>query len=150
MRNSEAAYARSKAEGEAALFEARPDAVIIRPSLLFGAGDGFFNRFAALARLLPVLPLAGADTRFQPVFVGDVAEAIARGGRRQVPGGRVYELGGPEIRTLREIVEFVLRGRPSARAVILLASQGRSGGCRAASWAFSTSDPGPHAGRIRR
>jgi len=117
-RRSEAAYARTKAEGEAALFEKRPDAVIIRPSLLFGAGDSFFNRFAALARLLPVLPLVGADTRLQPVFVGDVAEVIARAVEGSVPGGRVYELGGPEIRTLRDIVSFVLQAT-ERRAVIL-------------------------------
>ena len=91
---------------------------IIRPSLLFGAGDSFFNRFAALARLLPILPLAGAETRFQPVFVGDVAEAIARAVDGKVPGGRIYEAGGPEIRTLRDLVEFVLRAT-ERRAIVL-------------------------------
>jgi NADH dehydrogenase len=76
--------------------------------VLFGPGDGFFNRFAALARTLPVIPLAGADTRFQPVFAGDVGEAVARAVDGTVPGGRIYELGGPETRTLRELVEYVL------------------------------------------
>ncbi|NNC00745.1 complex I NDUFA9 subunit family protein, partial [Corallococcus exiguus] len=74
---SESLYARSKAEGEKALLTARPDAIIVRPSLMFGPGDSFFNRFGSLARMLPVLPLAGAETKLQPVFVGDVAEAIA-------------------------------------------------------------------------
>ena len=101
-------YGRAKAEGEAGLLRTRPDAVIVRPSLLFGPGDSFFNRFASLARALPVLPLAGADTRFQPVYAGDVAEAIAQAVEGAVPGGRVYEAGGPETRTLRELVQFVL------------------------------------------
>ncbi|HEY8383848.1 MAG TPA: complex I NDUFA9 subunit family protein [Microvirga sp.] len=105
---SESLYARSKAEGEAGLFAARPDATVFRPSVLFGPGDGFFTRFAALARTLPVLPLAGADTRFQPVYAGDVAEAIAGAVDGTVPGGRVYELGGPQVQTLRTLVEYVL------------------------------------------
>src|SRR3954452_2980288 len=105
---SESAYARSKAAGEAAVRQARADAVVFRPSVIFGPGDSFFNRFATLARLLPVLPLAGADTRFQPVFAGDVSEAIARAVDGRVAGGRVYELGGPEVKTLRELVEYVL------------------------------------------
>jgi uncharacterized protein YbjT (DUF2867 family) len=115
---SGASYARAKAAGEAAIFEKRPDAVIIRPSLLFGAGDSFFNRFAALARLLPILPLVGAETRFQPVFVGDVAEAVARSVDGRVPAGRVYEAGGPEIRTLRDLVDFVLEAT-QRRAIVL-------------------------------
>ena len=69
----------------------------MRPSLLFGPGDSFFNRFATLTRLLPVLPLAGADTRFQPVYAGDVAEAIVGAVDGKVPGGRVYEFGGPQV-----------------------------------------------------
>jgi NADH dehydrogenase len=105
---SESLYARSKAEGEAGLLTARSDATIFRPSILFGPGDGFFNRFASLARTLPVIPLAGADTRFQPVYAGDVAEAIAKAVDGTVPGGRIYELGGPAVRTLRELVEYVL------------------------------------------
>lgn len=118
--NSESAYARSKAEGEAAVLNARPDAVILRPSLLFGPGDGSFTRFAALARMLPVLPLAGADTRFQPVYAGDVAEAIARAVEGKVPGGRVYECGGPEIRTLRQMVEYVLQVTERERLIVPL------------------------------
>jgi len=118
--NSESVYARSKAQGEAGLLAARPDAVIIRPSVLFGPGDSFFNRFAALARMLPVIPLAGADTHFQPVYAGDVAEAIARAADGQVQGGRVYEAGGPEVRTLRELVAYVQQVTERRRLVASL------------------------------
>lgn len=117
---SDSLYARSKAEGEAAVLMRRPDAVIMRPSLLFGPGDSFFNRFAALARFLPVLPLAGADTRFQPVFAGDVAEAIAQAVDGEVRGGPAYELGGPEIRTLREFVSYVLQVTERRRVLLPL------------------------------
>lgn len=117
---SESLYARSKAEGEAGLFAARPDATVFRPSVLFGPGDGFFSRFAGLARSLPVMPLAGADTRFQPVYAGDVAEAVAQAVDGTVPGGRVYELGGPEIRTLRELVEYVLATTERHRPILPL------------------------------
>jgi uncharacterized protein YbjT (DUF2867 family) len=116
--NSESAYGRSKAEGEAALLNVRPDAVVLRPSLLFGPGDNSFNRFASLARMLPVLPLVGAETRFQPVYAGDVAQAIVRAVDGAVPGGRAYELGGPEIRTLRQLMEYVL-AVTERRAVIV-------------------------------
>jgi NADH dehydrogenase len=118
--NSPSGYGRSKAEGEAAVLAARPDAVVLRPSLLFGPGDSFFNRFASLARALPVLPLAGADTRFQPAYVGDVAEAVALAVDGQAPVGRVYELGGPEIRTLRELVAYVLQVTERRRWVLPL------------------------------
>jgi uncharacterized protein YbjT (DUF2867 family) len=117
---SRSLYARSKAEGEAGLFAARSDATVFRPSLLFGPGDGFFTRFAALARVLPVIPLAGADTRFQPVFAGDVAEAIARTVDGTVPVGRIYELGGPEVRTLREFVQYVLAVTERRRMLLTL------------------------------
>ncbi|MDB5589647.1 complex I NDUFA9 subunit family protein [Enterovirga sp.] len=115
---SPSVYARSKAQGEQAVLSARPDAVIVRPSLLFGQGDSFFNRFASLARALPVLPLAGADTRFQPVFVGDVAEAVAKAVDGAARGGQVYELGGPEIRTLRELVSYVLQVTERRRLLV--------------------------------
>lgn len=117
---SGSAYARSKAAGEGAVLAAAPDAVIYRPSVMFGHGDSFFNRFGALARMLPVLPLAGAETRFQPVYVGDVADAIARAVEGAVAGGRIYELGGPEVRTLREIVQYVLRATERRRAILSL------------------------------
>ena len=117
---SQSAYARSKAEGEIAVRRAREDAVVLRPSLMFGPGDSFFNRFAGLSRLLPVLPLAGAATRFQPVFAGDVAAAIARAVDGTVPGGRTYELGGPAIRTLRELVEYTLQVIERRRLIVSL------------------------------
>ncbi len=105
---SESDYARSKAEGEAAVFEARPDAVVLRPSVIFGPEDHFFNRFAAMARISPVVPLVGAGTRFQPVFVGDVAEAVAMAVDGVLRPGAVYELGGPEVKTLRQLIEGML------------------------------------------
>lgn len=117
---SESLYARSKAAGEANLLKARPNAVILRPSLMFGPGDGLFNRFASLARMLPVLPLAGADTRFQPVYAGDVAAAIVAAVDGKVPGGRVYELGGPETKTLREIVAYVCEVTERRRLILSL------------------------------
>lgn len=106
-KTSDSLYARSKALGEEAIFAALPDAIVFRPSIVFGRGDGFFTRFASLARTLPVLPIVGGDTRFQPVYVGDVAEAIARAVDGAVPGGRIYELGGPQIQTLRQLVDHV-------------------------------------------
>ncbi len=108
--DSESAYARSKAAGEAAARAAVPGAVIIRPSIVFGPEDGFFNRFASLATMLPVIPLVGGGTtRFQPVFVGDVAEVIARAVEGSIAPGKVYELGGPEVKTFEELVRIVLR-----------------------------------------
>jgi uncharacterized protein YbjT (DUF2867 family) len=102
-------YARSKAAGEAAVFETLPDSVVMRPSIQFGPGDGFFNRFAAMARMAPALPLiGGGHTRFQPVFVGDVAKAVADAVDGKVRRGTVYELGGPEVRTFRECMELIL------------------------------------------
>jgi NADH dehydrogenase len=102
-------YARTKALGEAAVRAAVPGAVIVRPSILFGPEDDFFNRFAAMARLSPVLPLVGGGhTRFQPVFVGDVAEAIAMAVDGDTQAGTTYELGGPEVKTFRQLLDFVL------------------------------------------
>ncbi len=111
-------YARTKAEGEAKVFAACPDAVVVRPSLIFGPGDGFFNRFAGLARALPVLPLAGGQSRFQPAFVGDVAEAIARAVDGTLARGRVYELGGPEVGTLEHFVRYMLKTIRRKRVVV--------------------------------
>jgi uncharacterized protein YbjT (DUF2867 family) len=105
---SKSAYARSKAAGEKAVREALPQANIVRPSIVFGPEDGFFNLFAAFARLTPVLPLIGGDARFQPVYVKDLAEGITRiieGGE----GGKVYEFGGPEKHTFRGLMEEILR-----------------------------------------
>ena len=108
--NSASAYGRSKAAGEAAVLETVPDATILRPSIVFGAEDQFFNRFAGMARVSPFLPLiGGGHTRYQPVFVGDVAEAVADTVEGKVPGGRIYELGGPEVLTFRQMMEEMLR-----------------------------------------
>ncbi|HVZ51604.1 MAG TPA: complex I NDUFA9 subunit family protein [Pseudolabrys sp.] len=107
--NSSAHYARSKAAAERLVLAAQPQAAIMRPSILFGPEDDFFNRFAALARLSPALPLiGGGETRFQPVFVGDVAQAIADAVDGQARAGTVYELGGPEVKTFKELMQFVL------------------------------------------
>ncbi len=106
---STSAYARTKAAGETAVREARPDAVILRPSIVFGPEDSFFNRFAAMARLSPALPLIGGGrTRFQPVYVGDVAEAVIAGLERPEAPGRTYELGGPQTYTFRELMQYLL------------------------------------------
>jgi uncharacterized protein YbjT (DUF2867 family) len=107
--NSPAHYARSKAAAEKLVLTAQPQAVIMRPSILFGPEDDFFNRFASLARFSPVLPLIGGGaTKFQPVFVGDVAAAIADAVDGKLKGGTTYELGGPEVRTFKELMQFVL------------------------------------------
>ena len=103
-------YARTKAAGEAAVREALPAAVILRPSIVFGPGDSFFNRFAAMTLLSPALPLiGGGHTRFQPVYVKDVAEAVVRVLERPEAAGKTYELGGPETRSFKELMELVLR-----------------------------------------
>jgi uncharacterized protein YbjT (DUF2867 family) len=103
-------YIASKGRAEEAARAEFPDAIMLRPSVVFGPGDEFFNRFAALARYLPALPLfGGGETRLQPVFAGDVALATARALGGAAEAGQTYELGGPEIMTLREAVQLVLR-----------------------------------------
>ncbi len=107
-RNGAAAYARSKAEAEDAVLAEFPEAVIVRPSIVFGPEDAFFNRFANLATMSPFLPLIGGGrTRFQPVFVGDVAEAVARAAEGRAAAGTIYEFGGPEVMTFRQILDKV-------------------------------------------
>lgn len=102
-------YARTKAEGERAVFDTIAGATVIRPSIIFGPEDHFFNQFAGLARFMPALPLVGGGhTRFQPVFVGDVAAAIADAVEGKARDATVYELGGPEIKTFRECLELML------------------------------------------
>jgi uncharacterized protein YbjT (DUF2867 family) len=102
-------YARSKAEGEAAARECFPGAVVLRPSIVFGPGDGFFNRFARMAALSPVLPLiGGGHTRFQPVFVGDVAAAIAQCVVDPSAAGQTFELGGPGVYTFEALMKLIL------------------------------------------
>jgi NADH dehydrogenase len=103
-------YAVTKAEGEQRVVENVPAAVMFRPSIMFGPEDTFFNRFAALARLSPVLPLIGGGlSRFQPVFAGDVATAIADAVDGRAKPGTIYELGGPDILSFKELMEFTLR-----------------------------------------
>jgi uncharacterized protein YbjT (DUF2867 family) len=106
---SESKYASTKALGEAAVLETIKSAVILRPSIIFGAEDGFFNKFATMARYSPALPLiGGGNTKFQPVYVGDVAEAIARSVDGALKGGKAYELGGSEVRTFKQLMEEML------------------------------------------
>lgn len=104
---SQSEYQRTKAAGEAGVLAAFPKAVILRPSIIFGNEDGFFNRFAAMSRMGPVLPVVGADTRFQPVYVDDVAQAAVLGATGRATAG-VYELGGPDVATFRELMQQML------------------------------------------
>ncbi len=108
--NAEAAsqYARTKAAGEAGVLQHMPDAVILRPSIIFGPEDQFFNRFAGMTRLGPVLPVVGAETRFQPVYVDDVAAAAAMA-IEGAAGPGVYELGGPDVMTFRGLMQLMLQ-----------------------------------------
>src|SRR5271169_582618 len=106
---SASAYARTKAAGEAAVRDAFPTVTILRPSVVFGPEDQFFNRFAAMAMMMPALPLiGGGETRFQPVYVGDVADAVIKCVEDPATAGRTYELGGPKIYTFRELLELLL------------------------------------------
>ncbi len=99
-------YGRTKAAGEAAVLEEFPDAIILRPSIVFGPEDQFFNRFAAMAQRSPMLPLiGGGKSKFQPVFVGDLATAIANAAAGQGKPGTVYEIGGPEVATFRDLLD---------------------------------------------
>ncbi len=115
--NSDSAYARSKAEGEVRVREAFPGAVILRPSIVFGPEDQFFNRFASMAMLSPVIPLVGAATRFQPVYVDDVAAAAMRAVDGQADAG-IYELGGPEVEPFRNLIQMMLQMIRRRRLVI--------------------------------
>jgi NADH dehydrogenase len=106
---SASAYAKSKAAGEEAVRAAFPEATILRPSIVFGPEDKFFNRFAAMALISPALPLiGGGHTKFQPVYVGDVADAIMAAATRADAAGKTYELGGPAIYSFRELMELLL------------------------------------------
>jgi NADH dehydrogenase len=119
--NSTSDYARSKALGEKAVKAATPDATILRPSIIFGPEDDFFNRFASLARFAPALPLiGGGHTRFQPVFAGDVAEAVVAAVEGKAKPGKTYELGGPQIFTMKDILEFVLKTIERKRVLVPL------------------------------
>jgi uncharacterized protein YbjT (DUF2867 family) len=119
--NSPSRYARSKAAGEAAVLSAVPAATIMRPSIVFGPEDQFTNRFAALARISPMLPLIGGGvTKMQPVYVGDVATAVADAVDGKARAGAVYELGGPEVLTMREIMEIILATTDRRRMLVSL------------------------------
>ena len=119
--HSSSQYARSKAHGEKLVLAATPEASIFRPSVVFGADDDFFNKFASLARFLPALPLVGGGrTRFQPVFAGDVASAIARAAVGETKPGTVYELGGPEVFTFRQLMDYVLETTSRRRMLLPL------------------------------
>jgi uncharacterized protein YbjT (DUF2867 family) len=120
-KDSDSNYGRTKALGEEAAFAAKRDAIVIRPSIVFGPEDDFFNRFASLARISPFLPLiGGGETKFQPVFVGDVAEAIAKAVEGEARGGETYELGGPEVLNFRELMELTLEQISRKRLLVPL------------------------------
>ena len=117
---SSSAYARTKAEGEAKAKAGFAGVSIVRPSVVFGPEDGFFNRFAAMARFSPALPLIGGQTKFQPVFVGDVAEAIAALIDGGVADGKTYELGGPAVKSFKELLNYVLEVTMRSRVLLPL------------------------------
>ncbi|MEF3367671.1 complex I NDUFA9 subunit family protein [Methylocystis sp. 9N] len=117
---SRSAYGRSKAEGEAAARGAIPSAIILRPSIIFGPEDDFFNRFATMARYFPVVPIVGGQTKFQPVYVGDVAEAVAAALKGRANAGETYELGGPEVKSFAELIDYVLKVTERRRRVLKL------------------------------
>jgi NADH dehydrogenase len=119
--NSPSRYARAKAAGEKAVLSATPAATIMRPSVVFGPEDQFTNRFAALARMSPMLPLIGGGlTKLQPVYVGDVATAVADAVDGKTKAGATYELGGPEVLTMREIMEIILATTERRRMLVSL------------------------------
>jgi NADH dehydrogenase len=118
---SASAYARAKADGEKAVLAALPSATIMRPSVVFGPEDQFTNRFAALAQISPVLPLIGGGlTKLQPVYVGDVATAVADAVDGKTKPGAIYELGGPEVLSMRRIMEIILSITERRRMLISL------------------------------
>jgi uncharacterized protein YbjT (DUF2867 family) len=107
--DSRSGYARAKAQAEASTLEAVPTATILRPSIMFGPEDGFFSRFARMSRLTPILPLIGGSTKFQPVHVGDVADAVAAALAKPEAQGQTYELGGPRTYTMKEMLQYITR-----------------------------------------
>ncbi|MDI6027369.1 complex I NDUFA9 subunit family protein [Corticibacterium sp. UT-5YL-CI-8] len=119
--HSESLYAQTKARAEKAVLHTLPDAVILRPSIVFGPEDSFYNRFANMARFSPVLPLiGGGETKLQPVFVGDVAEAVVRSVQGKLEAGKTYELGGPDVMTFRECLEQMLEITGRKRLLVAL------------------------------
>jgi len=118
---SHSSYARTKAAAEKTVFEHVPQAVVFRPSIAFGPEDDFFNKFAAMARISPALPLiGGGKTRFQPVFVGDVAAAVDAALEGRAKPGTIYELGGPEVKTFEELMRMVLAETGRRRLLVPL------------------------------
>ena len=117
---SRARYASTKAEAEAATLAAIPTATILRPSILFGPEDGFFTRFAELARMSPFLPLIGSSTKFQPVYVGDVAQGVANALSKPEAASKTYELGGPRTYTMKELLQYILREIDRPRMLLSL------------------------------
>jgi len=119
--DSPAEYGRTKAAGEKAVLAAFPDATILRPSVVFGPEDDFFNRFGRMVQLSPFLPLIdGGETRFQPVYVDDVAQAVMHGLKDKTTKGQIYELGGPDIYTFRELLEYLLNVLHRRRLLVTL------------------------------
>lgn len=120
-KNSKADYARTKAIAEEAVLKAVKDAVILRPSIVFGPEDGFFNKFADMSRLAPALPLVGGGhTKFQPVYVADVAEAVVKGVVGEIDGGKIYELGGPEVLSFKQCLQTMLKVISRSRPLVHL------------------------------
>ncbi|MBU6235095.1 MAG: complex I NDUFA9 subunit family protein [Alphaproteobacteria bacterium] len=123
---SQSVYAQTKREGELAVLKAFPKAVVLRPSIVFGPEDGFFGRFAKLARIMPALPLiGGGHTKFQPVYVGDVAKAVFAAATKPASGttnpeGRIYELGGPRIYSFKELLQMMFKATGLVRPLMPL------------------------------
>lgn len=115
--NGNTLYAKSKGRGEAGVLAHFPDAVILRPSVVFGTEDAFFNRFAGMTRMSPVLAIVGAETKFQPVFVEDIA-AAAEMGATGAAGPGVYELGGPDVKTFRDLMQHMLEVIERRRLIV--------------------------------
>jgi NADH dehydrogenase len=119
---SPSGYGRAKAAGEAAVLATFPTATILRPSIVFGPEDQFFNRFGAMAQFLPFMPVIAGATRFQPVYVGDVADAVVAALERPEAAGRIYQLGGPHVFTFRELLAWILRETQRHRPLIAVPS----------------------------
>ena len=115
---SPSGYARAKAEGEAAVLAAFPTATILRPSIVFGPEDKFFNRFGAMAQSLPLMPVIAGDTKFQPVYVGDVADAVLAALSHAEAAGRIYELGGPLVLKFRDLLAWILKQTQRPRRLL--------------------------------
>jgi NADH dehydrogenase len=117
---SPSGYASSKGKGELALRDAYPNATILRPSVVFGPEDAFFNRFAAMAQMLPFMPVICGDTRFQPVYVGDVADAVMASLARADAAGVTFELGGPRVWSFREVLSYILAETRRRRRLVTI------------------------------